>query len=700
VKPVWLALVLAVRAVSAQDDRQYSQDQYGGINELPSPNGASGQWRLEKFGDRWAFVTPAGHAFFMLGVAGVSVTTGNNQMGVSYRTTATAKYGDVGAIWGSSQVKRLRGWGFNTASVNSSPYVWPITRMTAWPGDHYNPERMSFTNPTLRPSYYAMLNSAGYLPEPMKNFTLGINQTYDRAWIPPAGEADYYDPKLYTYLDGMLGEIPDKAAEWQMTSLNDPANPYRSYLIGVYTDETDQTFSFNTGPDFTTYPATGRNHAHGGYRVAVCSPMQTANKSKKALYADTRVYNKYAWRDFLRSRYQEDINRLNSAWGSNYTSWDSTGVAVSGEQLGVGDGGTLNFSKTLAQTAASKFSVQILAGGVPVGGDICGWTSYQECRTTTAAGVIWGPNLSGTIDYATGALTVAFATDYAPASGAALTVNYVANGWGLGRGLLDEDGRNTTWVGTNSVYLNGASAGFKADIDEFLYQMARHYFTTGKAHTLAHFDKVVSGWKPLYFGPGALCYWNTPPNRSVLRAAGETLDVISVVGYPMSQERLDFIYEHAGDKPMINGIYLTANADSALYRYKDNAMALPFANQTERGAGYAQLLNGPAEAGSLIPAAFSGNGVHPYVGSVWWKFLDSLGEKANWGLVTLSDNAYDGVEAVATDAEYSRTVACSSPLAGFLCGGEEQSYGDVITPMAVANALAKQGLCQQIGGCR
>ncbi len=634
---------------------------------MPSANAATGWFRLEKFGKRWMLVDPDNNGFFLMGVEVVATDQSTDNLGGNYYARVKAKYGDNNVPnWGPSQVNRLRNWGFNTIAPYSSPYAWPHHYESVWPGDHYNPQKMPFINYSLRPSYYGMRNSDGYIAEPVKNFVFGINTAYDTNWLPPEGEADYYDSKLYSYLDGAL------AHDWQMTDLNNPSNPYLKWLIAVVTDEADQTFSFSTGPDFVTYPGTGRNHAHGGYRVAICSPLQTANRNKNAVYSDTTVYNKAAWHDYLLGKYAT-VSALNSAWGSSYTSFDSSGTAVTAEAVGSGNGSTFSFSKTLAQPTVSKFSLQVKLAGTVVGGD-------------NGDGTLYGPHLSGTINYSSGALSLTFASGYAPASGAPLTVSYVQNGWGLGTGVMDEDGRHTSWMGSDSVYLSGANPNFKADVDQFLYQMAKYYFQTGKTHTLAHFNAVVPGWKPIYLGPNALNYWNVPPRAGVLRAAGEVLDALVVVGYPLPQAQLDFIYQNAGDKPLINLAYMTANADSAMWRYPDNAMAAAFPTQAARGQGYYNLL-WDANTG-LIPAAYSATGVHPYVGNWWWKYLDTVGEQANWGIVSLSDNAYDSHESVYTDAAYDRLVTCSAPLTVYLCGGEEKNYGDTITGMKNAHQQA------------
>jgi hypothetical protein len=666
--------------------QKYTLDQYGGIQQLPSPHGASGQWRLEKIKQHWTFIDPIGNAFFALGVEDINATDSNNAMGVNYRATVTAKYGDTGAPnWGPAQVQRLRSWAFNTVGPFSGPYVWAAHQESVWPGDHYNPQKLPFFNSCLRPSYYGMINSPAYVAEPIKSFVYGINTQYDRNWIPSDGEADYYDPKLYAFLDGQLQN------DWQMADLNNPQNPYRSWLIGVVTDEADQTYSFNSGADFATYPQTGHNHAHGGYRAAICSPVQTVNPVKSAVYSDTLVYTKQAWQNYLQSlaKYQTsgapDINKLNVAWGSNYTTWGSSGTAIRGINLGTGNGSTTAFSGSLPGTPASEYSVQIFVAGAPIGGD-------------TGNGGIWGPHLSGSINYSSGSLSLTFASGYAPASGASVTASYVSNGWGTGTGLLDEDGRHTAWTGTDSIYLTNANANFVTDINGFLYQMALYYFQTGKTHTLAHFNSIVAGWKPLYFGPDVLFYWNVPSRPPVLQAAGQVLDGFIVGGYPLPQAQLDYIFQYAGEKPLMDFELYTANPDSAMWRYPGSGQV--YANQDDRSVGHRQMLLGTSSPPGLVPATYTATHTGPYVGNLWWQYLDDAPEHANWGLVSLSDNAYDSFEAVYTNSSYTRTIACSIPLNNYKCGGEEKNYGNFDGRATYNNQTALQTFCQALGACK
>jgi hypothetical protein len=90
----------------------------------------------------------------------------------------------------------------------------------------------------------------------------------------------------------------------------------------------------------------------------------------------------------------------------------------------------------------------------------------------------------------------------------------------------------------------------------------------------------------------------------------------------------------------------------------------------------------------LVEATGSATGVHPFVGFQWWEFADNWREKANWGLVTLSDNAYDGHEA---------RVATGKDSWGFPVGGEERDYGDFISSVKKANLGVLERLREILG---
>ena len=180
----------------------------------------------------------------------------------------------------------------------------------------------------------------------------------------------------------------------------------------------------------------------------------------------------------------------------------------------------------------------------------------------------------------------------------------------------------------------------------------------------------INNWLPgvMYMGPDTLGTWGGPSNRNVLKAASQYIDVMAMGGTPaLTQPMLDFIYTYYGDKPIYTAEFRTANRDSGFFRYAASVPDTDSKTQEGRGQSY---YNGVTP---YATSAYSANNSRPYVGVVWWQYLDNWGEKDNWGLVSLSDNAYDGHEST------TARVACSAPLQAFQCGGEEQNHGDAIS---------------------
>ena len=80
------------------------------------------------------------------------------------------------------------------------------------------------------------------------------------------------------------------------------------------------------------------------------------------------------------------------------------------------------------------------------------------------------------------------------------------------------------------------------------------------------------------------------------------------------------------------------------------------------------------------------NGDFFVVGYDFWSWGDNNAEKTNWGLVTFSDNAYDGKEAA---------IATGTDPWGFPTGGETTTYGDFLSPIIQFN---KDVYCLITGG--
>src|SRR5207253_1616489 len=107
---------------------------------------------------------------------------------------------------------------------------------------------------------------------------------------------------------------------------------------GISSGDSDYIFGMGPGPELLG--PDNVIHPHIGWVVAVTKPSQTENdkvgrafgKPRTIHYQDSKVYAKFAWRDFLVNKYHS-IQALNSAWGSRYTTFDSDGGWPNGKGL-------------------------------------------------------------------------------------------------------------------------------------------------------------------------------------------------------------------------------------------------------------------------------------------------------------------------------------------------------------------------------
>jgi hypothetical protein len=504
------------------------------------------------------------------------------------------------------------------------------------------------------------------------------HSSFDTNFVPSA-IADYYDSGIGTWLAADLVSSSDM---WAAMA----ASPYLNYMVGIGSDDGDQMYGFGAGPDFATTPA-GHNNANLALRVAAMSPLQTAASNVASgvsyVYADTLIHTKKALRDSLATEYGT-VAALNAAWGSGYTTFDSSGTCVGSQPItcastvfadsvGTGDGSTLTFSPMLSHTTISAFSLQILVAGTAVAGDI------GPAGGTTST--FYGPNVStSSINYSTGAISITFTAGNAPANGATITATYVANGWGIGTGFLDEDNRtaHNSYLGTDWLAVSNAGATVKTDLNAFLKSLAAQYFSTCRTQIKAVFPNNM------YLGPDALDSWNAPSAAPVLQAAGQSIDLfITSDSQVFTQAMQDYVATNYGDKPYLGSFYSVANPDSAMAAYANPSGG--YTTQPARGQGYYNMVQ------AQLQTAHTTAGNFPYVGVTWFTYIDIPGEQLNWGLTTPSDNAYDAHEAAVG------SVACSAPIAAYTCGSEPTPGGSAVRPfgnliggangVAAANAL-------------
>jgi hypothetical protein len=523
---------------------QPTLDSYGGTVAGVAP--ATGYYEVKQVGNRWMFVTPAGNGMWMTGIYAVIYPVSVDDLGTNTESRIAAKYGggsDWKHKWRVNAARRLKQWGFNTLAEY---HHWGMRPGLADP----NPEQMPYIH-IMKPSWYGLDNRYGLGTGPFKDLIVGTDPRYFD--YRGATTPDVFDPNFETFVDGWVRG--DDGLKY-----GNIGNPW---MMGIAVDDMDQLFGFGPGREV---PA-ARLHPHLGWMALVTRFEQTSSPWV-SWYADRKVYTKYALRDFLASRYGT-IAALNTAWGSNYTTFDSAG------------------------------------------------------------------------------------------------------GWGVGSGLLDENGRNP-WVGRWSDEMATGSAVLRNDLNEFLYLHAKRYFSVVAAKVRKYAPQH------LVFGPASFNFWGGLTRKEVLRAAGEHLDVLQcAIG---SQQVLELTARYAGNKPIVTWDAFVSNPDSALWRHP-NLPDIPggiraVTSQEERGQIYADN----------VEFAFNGvtsAGIHPVAGIKLWSWTDNWWEKANFGVVTFSDNAYDGREA---------TVAGGRDSAGWPTGGEESNYGDFLTAVTAAHRTVASSL--------
>ncbi|MGH9474896.1 MAG: Ig domain-containing protein [Terriglobales bacterium] len=255
-----------------------------------------------------------------------------------------------------------------------------------------------------------------------------------------------------------------------------------------------------------------------------------------------------------------------------------------------------------------------------------------------------------------------------------------AGGYGTGSGLLDEDGRDP-WVGNDDVSMSTASAGVKADLNTFLGMYADQYFSVVNA--------ALRKYRPnqLIFGPATMNGWNGVSRAQILQAAAQYCDVVQASMY--DQQVYDLTLKAAGDHPFVTWTGMYANPDSDMSH--DPAHRSPgesYATQADRGAAYTSQVEGDfAYTGSSAAGGLAGS--QNVVGSKYWAWEDSSGEKRNWGLITLLDNPYDGV---------ADTIAKGRDAWGYPTGGETSNYGNFIGSVTQANHAVIRSLFAALGG--
>jgi hypothetical protein len=270
-----------------------------------------------------------------------------------------------------------------------------------------------------------------------------------------------------------------------------------------------------------------------------------------------------------------------------------------------------------------------------------------------------------------------------------------SRGWGVGSGILDENGScpakgsGDCWVGDpytlgrSTAFPVAETAAMQSDMSAFYVHYLDQYFSV----LTTRFRKAAPGIL-LQMQLGG---WGAPPRREVLREAGKFLDlpILSLVPpWPCAncadtQARLDFTAQNSGDHPWINWAGFWAQSDST---ESASASSNPsyYSTQAARGTGYQAMVN------AFFNAKDSMTGTYHVVGFDWWGMYDMDSQKANWGLLTPHDNPYDGESATI----YGIGGKSGNDQWGYPTGGEAANYGNFIDYVVKANGRVYDSLAR------
>jgi hypothetical protein len=509
------------------------RDIYGGLTAAHASRPATGYFRLEKQNGRWKLVSPLGNDLYLLSVF-------NANYGFLEPWVIPQRYhGDAG-LWAAHRGQRMLSWGFNTLGEYTGFDGLPVG---TWGGKDGNAVKLPFIFFMSGAGDSLYHPSDIGLAEPIKQIINGIPQsTYDcRHNYSGEGVLDVFDPK---WVQAYAGEVAmnQKVFTGGFATI--------SWMIGITTEDADFFWPLkgsNSGP----YP-----YPHVAWFVAVTNFQQSGFK-------DPKLYSKYSWVAYLQQKYGT-IDKLNAAWGSNYTTFGDSG------------------------------------------------------------------------------------------------------GFGVGTGVLDEDGRHK-WISKDPALLTGETPALQADMNAFLYQYT-YQMESVAVKAIRSYDR-----NHLIFAPSALGGIDDIGNirPQVLQALVDAgVDALAITYNPLMPQNVNIItqaYDLTG-KPTINWYGLSANQDSYYHGYPSYGADYP--TQETRGLHYNSDL-------SVLYNAKATNGDHPILGIDVWSLTDSgRGESTNWGLISNRDNAYDGKAAI---------VGQGTDRWGFPTGGEDRNYGNFLDEVTQTN---------------
>lgn len=613
---------------SRRDDSVF--DKYGGYKGIKGA--ATGFFHTERLGDSWWLITPEGHGFFLLSVSMVTYArTGVDETGNGYPHTVERKYAigqgpkdgftNWADRWAYYMRDRLKGWGFNTIGTFSYyPAAIEIYRdPPLFPPTGNMPANHMPLIVTKRSGGYALAQG-------------GVKNLYGPIWAQVGGHfPDVFDPKFAAFVEGDA-----RSGAWRDLP----------WIVFVFPDQTDEM------------RGTMANHPHLGFIAAATAPAmaddpQALGGAKK--YDDATIYTKRALKDFLIAKYGGNLQRLNAAWGTHYTSWDSQGGWGRGTGLLDEDGRNLGDWRSAdpqkprfpaLRRDLDEFAAEIIR------------TWY---RTVFEAYRKYKPNHL----IATANMDVPHRYVY--------------------EGLQSKDGRQVyvdliytsdpdagEWAERLNRPVIGRLGGLTAELDSPLGYRGRV--------EKVEFDDAKK--KIIVTASGVNFYWAGRPQFKtqgpILTRFSSLPPVLHKGGTASPQHylsrRADWL---APNKFAVSATWYfsgTYEDLKATIKPGDTFWRLTgLDTQEERGEAYAK------NVADLLRRR-TPRGVRYIVGAGYWALMDTAWlqffEARNFGLVTIRDNAYDGIEA---------RTARGRDRYGFQARGEDRDYGDFLSRVKAAN---------------
>lgn len=677
-----LLLLVAVPSWAQYPAPSGGFDTYHGLNGSACTHGAATAFSLDtvtRSGNQNRVLCDfSGHTYYLRSFFTFDNTQpgGTDEFGHTYNFYTTAKYGTQQS-WADNSILRFLSWGYNGLLPGRATSVT-------------NPWTTSNPVPFVAGAdiaNYSVYNPQGYLAgclphdiaTSLKLTTFGGQTT--------GTLSDFLDSCWGTWYFSYLSNDVAFAVRSQSTAM-------KHFLISISDCDADNCHGFGAGPDFV--PANGNYDFRLGTMGLFAAPIQYADSGRGQVYTSNSAL---AIKAQLLTRVQAtyaNVGALNTAWGSSFTTFGTSGTCVgshapaftcgstvAADSLGTGNGSTTVFSTTLSHpTTISKLSLAVYVAGTLVGGD-------------NGAGKVFGNKspaitlASSTINYSTGAITITFGS--APANGAALTVEYIQNGWQLGTGLMDEDCRGGhTYCGSSVVFLTGMTTAMKADINSVTQSEAQSYASQAVSSIATWASANSFTGKVLHSGIYALGSWGAPPDSFVLAglaAGGQDIIIASGSGNGFShwtQGMLDYVRTNWGaDVPIIESSYRVSNRDSNFAWYSQPVTG---SGTTATATMTLPIYAAPYgfQTGSLIDTfctntAFNRLQVHPTAvnpgtGVLTWTTSGGVSGSTSCTIMFSDNNEGGFTSQVARATDYKNDVGVA-PTVGYTSSGVRMYVG-------------------------